>query len=457
MYSWLSSFRMIGRRLQQSRLFTLALLTLGICCLLVFPSSRSNAQPCIPYPDCLAMTPGGLETEAAGSLATQTAYATMYGTPLKTSTPSYNPFGTATPTASFGDGGCPPVQPDLNALEPRYRVECSRCWTQPTATAGRFGTKVPFPTVKFNTPTLAFSGTPTIDGVIGGETATLTPAPTNTPTLTPTPQVMELYWDFRTSTHGATVIPYDASSLPDEGFVNDGVYTPGYGFGTTTTVYHVGGVEYVGQFLEVLLPNDSVLYQPGMIAYAIYYYGDAYAGTRSPWVQFPSTGVVSGGSRGANQKGYNSGTDLRGSVLLSTYLGTEHSYITGISFIYNGYSPTPTLSPTPSLTLTPVPTLVDGQRQFCFEPVYRNTTPVVSGVSWSEFSYNCYVLWPAITIPIVSWQGVPHSQDIHFNGFELCVHWLTFPAIVILGITIDPSTIIGFGFVMMMLNYIMRV
>lgn len=135
-----------------------------------------------------------------------------------------------------------------------------------------------------------------------------------------------LYWDFRTSQHGATVIPWDLATYTNP--VNDGTWDTGLGFGTSTTVDYEPG--YTGQFLEVRLPDDAILNNCAITSFAVYYNG-GFTGISG----HTSVGAAAGGSRGEYYSYFEDGTDWRNAILFITYLGTSHSYITGIAVQYD--------------------------------------------------------------------------------------------------------------------------
>lgn len=402
-----------------------------------FSQSVANAQPCIPYPDCLFLTPGAFETHQAEVDQTLTAQPTV----RSSSTPSYNPLVTSTPSPTMvGDTGCPNFEPDYNDLDPKYIKECSRCFNLPTPTPGRIATKI-IPTAKIQSPdsTAEVTSEPT-DEVPGGGGATATAAPTNTPAPTLDPWVT-VSFDLTLDDYDIEIHPHACTGNPAGHWVlGQGIKPDFGGCGGGVWAYQITWT--MNDLMPSTVRNFTLHGSFGDTNYFTLS-GDPAVGPYIP-ADFDSTLLRI--RRWDDERDYRSWsiTDVTEGVVLES-----------VSFEYNaGFSPTLTPSPSPSPTST---WEWVGQRPNCTVPVYRNDNPAVGFDGLDEFRYDCYILLPPFTLSLPSNQGVPGANDLGWQGVELCVHWIVFPSITILGWVFEPNLIFGLVMVGAILrNYIMH-
>lgn len=333
------------------------------------------------------------------------------------------------------DGDCPILSPEqIDLLDPFYFASCSRCFVEPTPyrdneipTAALPVTRTVNPTLQgtYSIPVIS-SGTPmtTTPIVVVPAFATATPAPTNTPMFTATPQYDVITYNFRGSNAAGWVgAPWggDDGTLGADGWMS---------------VYAAVNREYIqiNRSASILgVTALTVVYSvPSSLVGGLHF--DIFSTNGASILAVPKSDNVT----------------AVGDDLTYTWLFTPaYDFSTGIGI--NGYSgivgasdpwylhevqiqTSDIVTATPAPTSTPHPTGVAWVPTFeapdtdCSIASFRDDTPIADfPTNFTVVDYGCYTIVPEVSITLA-------DPDIEINGLSLCITWFQLPLITFLGI-----------------------
>jgi len=353
-------------------------------------------------------------------------------------------FGGESESYSVGDDGCPILSAEQVAkLDPAYALSCSRCFTTPTPVrdSAIFVSPVPFETVDLTSQAATYF----VPVDVSGTPSTMTPVPSATPFITPTPGAAVTYhYNFDDDDLDQGQVHFEPAEFnPLIAQFLGALYSPGRsGFGWEDHREEFsGGLYNSGVVIKVIFDVPVTVSDvrwwgshtkngDNVLGTAIWY--TAVDGVTQLHSHFTSGNQPQDGF-------YEVGYSVPVSNVRVVYAFTGHGATApgGNSVIMDDFEITASgadvfLTPTPTPTGTGVPWLTlaaSSTPSECSVAVFRDDNVIAEFPDvLTTIDYQCYTLIPEINI------NIP-DHPLAVDGVSLCVTWFEMPIISLLGIT----------------------